>query len=91
MAADPRYYNYCAGENHMVDTQAIKNAMREKGIEQKPLADELGVSHHTLINRLRFANWTVLEAYRLCEILGLDFVKVFFAHPEEARLGWTGC
>ena len=90
MSADSRYYNYCAGENQMVDTDAIKRAMRNKGIEQRPMADELGVSYHTLLNRLKFANWTVLEAYRLCEILDLDFVEVFFAYPEKVRLGWTG-
>ena len=89
MAADPKYYSYCASENHMVDTPAIKQAMRQKKIEQKPLAEELGISYHTLLNRLRFANWTVLEAWRLCEILELDFAKVFFAHPEKARLGWV--
>ena len=90
MATDPKYYSYCAGENPMVDTPAIKRAMLDKRIEQKEMADLLGVSFHTLRNRLRYANWTVLEAFRLCEILDIDFAEVFFAHPEKARLGWAG-
>lgn len=84
MKRDSRYYNYCAGENRMVDTQAIKEALRRSEFDQRSLADEMRISYHTLRNRLKYGNWTVLEAYRVCDILHLDFMKVFFARPQEA-------
>lgn len=84
MKTDSRYYNYCAGENRMVDTLAIKQAIVNSDFDQRSLADEIGVSYHTIRNRLKYGNWTVLEAYRMCDVLGLDFMSVFFAKPQEA-------
>lgn len=84
MKVDSKYYDYCAGENKMVDTVAIKAALRQSAMDQRGFADELGVSYHTLRNRLKYGNWTVLEAYRVCDLLGLDFMTVFFARPQEA-------
>ena len=80
---DKKYYDYCAGQNDMVDTEAIKLAIMSNGYEQKPFADALGISFHTLMNRFKYGNWTVLEAWKLCGLLGLDFTTVFFAHPER--------
>ena len=74
---------YCPSENKMVDTAAIVRAMDEKGMCRQDLADELGVSLRTIRNRLDFGNWYVGEAYRVCEILGLSFDKVFLAFPDR--------
>lgn len=86
MRTDSKYYDYCAGENRMVDTVAIKAAITESDFDQHTLAEEIGMSYHTIRNRLKYGNWTVLEAYRMCDVLNLDFMSVFFARPQEA---WT--
>lgn len=76
------YYRNCAGENRMVDTEAIARKLQEKGITYQQFAELLGVSHHTVKNRMRWGNWTVLEAWRVCQILEID-IGVFFAFPER--------
>jgi len=83
MKTTSKYYDYCAGENRMVDTPAIMKAMKQLQYNMHTLAEEIGISYHTIRNRFKYGNWTVLEAYRLCGILSLDFMSVFFAYPEE--------
>lgn len=82
MKTDSKYYDYCRGENPMVDTDAIKKAVTAKGLEHKEFAEEIGISRHTLINRYKYGNWTVLEAYKVCELLGIP-LSVFFRFPER--------
>ena len=77
------FSDYCAGENRMVDTDAIITAMNGIGMCRRELADAIGVSLRTIRNRLDFGNWSVAEAYKVCVVLGLDFGKVFMAHPEN--------
>ena len=69
--------------NLMVDTDAIRREMRSRKITYNDLADELGVSRNTIINRIQFANWTLQEAYRVSDLLGLDLMGTFFAYPER--------
>ena len=75
--------NYCATANPMVDTEAITSAMESNGISRQELADMIGVSLRTIHNRLTWGNWYVAEAWMVSEVLKLDFVKVFLAHPER--------
>ena len=73
---------YCANENPMVDTTAIRNSLSANGMTIEQLADEIGRSRHTVMGRLAHGDWSVLEAWNVCKVLGLDFTKVFLAHPE---------
>ena len=79
---DRRYYDYCCNENPMVDNDAILMAVYAKGMNQKDFAEAIGVSYHTVRNRFKYGNWTVLEAYRVSELLGVS-LKLFFAFPEK--------
>lgn len=78
--------DYCVTENKMVDTQAIVFAMERAGVTRQELADLLGVSLRTIHNRLNWGNWSVAEAWVVCQLLGIDFAKVFLAHPEKLEL-----
>jgi len=72
----------CRDENRMVDTAEIKAAMARKGIDMKKLSDRMGLHYQTIRNKFQWGNWSVAEAYDLCEILDLDLISVFFAKPE---------
>ena len=74
---------FCQNANPMVDNGAIKTAILDHGMMLKDFADLIGISYHTLRFRLIHGDWSVLEAYRVCQELGLDFAKTFFAYPEE--------
>jgi len=74
---------YCQNENHMVDNASIKKAILDR-MELKEFAEQIGISYHTLRFRLIHGDWSVLEAYKVCTNLGLDFTKTFFAYPEKA-------
>lgn len=73
---------YCSNANPMVDNATIKSAILDR-MELKEFAELIGISYHTLRFRLIHGDWSVLEAYRVCQELGLDFVKTFFAFPEK--------
>ncbi len=74
---------YCANSNPMVDNEKIKAEMKRQGYTQKSLGDEIGVSRHSMMSHLRNGDWSVLAAYKVSKVLGLNFEEVFFAHPEE--------
>ena len=74
---------YCANENPMVDSLQIRNAMSDHNYTIEMLAEELGRSRHTIMNHLTNGDWSVLEAYKVCGVLGLDFSAVFLAFPER--------
>ena len=73
-----KYKDYCRGENPLVDTAAIRIAMCRCGYSQKALADELDLSYTGLRHKLKWGNWTVLEAEVLGSLLHLDIMTVFF-------------
>lgn len=73
---------YCTNANKMVDNAAIKAAILSR-MQLQEFAELIGVSYHTLRFRLIHGDWSVLEAYRVCKALDLDFETVFFAFPEE--------
>ena len=79
---DRTYYDYCSGENPMVDTAAIKLSLEAHEMTQHQFADEIGVSYHTIRNRLKYGNWTVLEAWKVSQLLGIP-LKTFFAFPDK--------
>ena len=81
------YSNYCSSENPMVDTDEIKRAMHLNGVTLTGLAAYLGVNERTIRNRMKYGNWTVLEAYKVCVLFNLDFEEVFFAYPEA--VSWS--
>ena len=72
-----------AKPNPMVDSFAIENAISYRGYTLAGFAELIDMSRHTLRMRLRDGRWTVLEAWRVCNILRIDFNKVFFAFPER--------
>lgn len=74
--------DYCSNENPMVDTDEIKRAMHLHGVTLTGLAEYLRVNERTIRHRLKYGNWSVLEAYKVCVLLSLDFEAVFFAYPE---------
>ena len=73
----------CANPNPMVDGMAIEKAITDHGYSLERFAERIGLCYHTLRQRLDDGRWTVLEAYRTCELLDLDFYDIFFAHPER--------
>ena len=74
---------YCANENHMVDSGLIRAAMSAQNITIEALADRIGRSRHTVMSHLRNGDWSVLEAWLVSQVLGLDFDKTFLAFPEK--------
>lgn len=52
----------------------IKELMREKGIKQKDLADELGVSFQRVSTLLKQDNIEVDNAKRILEVLGCELI-----------------
>lgn len=72
----------CANPNPMVDGKAIETAIVDNGYSLESFAHCIGLCYKSLRQRLDDGRWTVLEAWRVCCILGLDFEEVFFAHPE---------
>lgn len=72
-----------ANPNPMVDNQVIEKAITDHGYSLERFAEHIGLCYHTLRQRLDDGRWTVLEAWRVCQILGLDFYDTFFAHPEK--------
>ena len=72
-----------AKPNRMVDNYAIEKAIYKSKYTFYKFAEMVGISRHTLRLRLDNGDWSVREAYMVCEILGLDFKKIFFAHPER--------
>lgn len=73
---------YCSNANKMVDNAAIKAAILAR-MQLQEFAELIGISYHTLRFRLIHGDWSVLEAYKVCRALDLDFEKTFFAFPEE--------
>ncbi len=73
---------YCTNANKMVDNAAIKAAILSR-MQLQEFASLIGISYHTLRFRLIHGDWSVLEAYRVCKALDLDFESVFFAFPDE--------
>ena len=73
----------CSNPNPMVDNHAIRKAIINSDWTFEEVADELDLCYHTLNARLDDGRWTVLEAYKVCKLLGLNFTDVFFAHPER--------
>ena len=73
---------YCQNANPMVDNATIKSEILKR-MELKEFAELIGISYHTLRFRLIHGDWSVLEAYKVCKELDLDFAKTFFAFPEE--------
>lgn len=67
----------------MIDSIRIKNRIREKGLQQKEIAAEMGISQSSFnqkINKVR--GLSLDEAHRLSEILEIsqaDFGTYFFA------------
>ena len=74
---------YCANENHMVDSELIRQTMRAHNITIEALADKIGRSRHTVMSKLRNGDWSVLEAWLVTQVLGLDFDKTFLAFPDR--------
>lgn len=72
-----------AKPNPMVDNFAIENAISYRGYTLARFAEMIDMSRHTLRQRLDDGRWTVLEAWRVCDILGLDFEEIFFAFPDR--------
>ena len=72
-----------AKPNPMVDNFAIEKAIYKSEYSFYKFAEMIGISRHTLRIRLDNGDWTVREAYKVCHILGLDFEKIFFAHPDR--------
>lgn len=74
---------YCANENPMVDNTAIRNSLSANNMTIEQLAEQIGRSRHTVMARLVNGDWSVLEAWNVCQVLGLSFDKVFLAFPEK--------
>ena len=72
-----------AKPNVMTDNFAIEMAICRSPYSFYKFAELIGVSRHTLRLRLDDGNWSVMEAYKVCKLLDLDFEKIFFAHPER--------
>ena len=73
----------CANPNPMVDNRVIEREITNHGYSLEQFANCIGLCYHTLRQRLDDGRWTVLEAWRVCQILGLDFYETFFAHPDR--------
>ena len=75
-----------ANPNPMVDGRAIEKAIADHLYSLESFATAIGLCYHTLRQRLDDGRWTVLEAWRVCQLLDLDFYQTFFAHPERVEL-----
>lgn len=73
-----------ANPNPMVNNAAIEMAIAVSTYSLEDFARAIGLCYHTLRARLDDGRWTVLEAWNVCQILGLDFAETFFAFPERA-------
>lgn len=57
----------------------LRSARREAGFTQQFMADELGVSRPTYIKiEENPSKASVLQAKRICEILGKSYEQIFF-------------
>ena len=72
-----------ANPNPMVDGLAIEKAIAAHDYSLDKFAEMIGLCYHTLRQRLDDGRWTVLEAWRVCQLLDLDFYQTFFAFPER--------
>lgn len=82
--ASKKYETYCRGENPNVNTAEIRMAMCRCGLSQRGLAEALGLSYTGLRHKLKWGNWTVLEAAELSSLLNLDVMSVFFGGCKNA-------
>lgn len=73
----------CSNPNPMVDNDLISCSVAARGMTLYEFADVMGMCYPTLRSRLDDGRWTVLEAWRVCKALDLDFDTVFLAHPEK--------
>lgn len=76
----------CANPNPMVDNKLIEDSITTHGYSIDSFAKMIGLCYHTLRQRLDDGRWTVLEAWRVCCILGLDFEETFLAFPERVPI-----
>lgn len=72
-----------ASANPMVDNFSIENAIYDSGYTFEKFANLIGLSRYSLRQRLDDGRWSVLEAWKVCSVLGLDFEEIFFAFPER--------
>jgi len=75
-----------ANPNPMVNNRRIEKAIADHGYSLEQFADKIGLCYHTLRTRLDDGRWTVLEAWKTCQILDLDFTSTFFAYPDRVEL-----
>jgi len=71
--------------NPMVNNRRIERAIVDHGYSLEQFADQIGLCYHTLRTRLDDGRWTVLEAWKTCQLLDLDFTETFFAYPEKVE------
>ena len=78
-------YSYAKHANQMVDTEAIKWAMKAHHYTYRHVSAALGISENSVRNKLAFGTWDLVEAYRLSKLLSLDIMRVFFAFPNTVQ------
>lgn len=66
--------------------KSLKAKMFEKEVDQKWLAQKMGVGPHTIGNRMNGrTDWTLTEIYQVCDLLGIDYSQISFYFPRNGH------
>ena len=61
----------------MVNTELINEVIERKGLKLKYIANEIGITSSALRKKIdNKSEFKVSEAYKFCEILGVDGIKL---------------
>lgn len=73
-------YKVTKGGEAMVDVNKLRGIIAERGLSQRKVAEELGVTEKTFYSKMRNGVFGTDEASRLIEILSIENpVEIFFA------------
>ncbi len=63
----------------MLDVRELRAEMARMDINQKKLAQSIGMSEQTFIRKIKTGGFSILEAEKMVKILHCDPVRIFFA------------
>lgn len=66
----------------MVDLNALRGKIAERGLSQRMVAEKLGITEKTFYSKMKTGNFSVMEAERIAQILEIETPGSIFFRKE---------